>query len=85
MDPSSDLFQQLSTIPSSKIPITDNLDPGINYDAQFKVLLIGDSKVGKSSILLRLVEDKFEESHNCTIGVEFGNFMCKVGEEEKTV
>lgn len=41
-------------------------------------MIIGDSRTGKSSILSRLVEDKFEENHNCTIGVEFGNFLCKV-------
>jgi len=42
-----------------------------DYDHLFKLLMIGDSDVGKSSILLRFTEDKFDEEHPCTIGVDF--------------
>jgi len=41
------------------------------FDFLFKLLLIGDSNVGKSSILLRFTDDDFEEDHPCTIGVDF--------------
>eukprot|EP01102_Stenamoeba_stenopodia_P010227 TRINITY_DN3062_c0_g1_i1.p1 TRINITY_DN3062_c0_g1~~TRINITY_DN3062_c0_g1_i1.p1 ORF type:complete len:204 (+),score=45.76 TRINITY_DN3062_c0_g1_i1:451-1062(+) len=41
------------------------------YDHLFKLLIIGDSGVGKSSILLRFTEDDFEEDQPCTIGVDF--------------
>jgi len=41
------------------------------YDHLFKLLMIGDSDVGKSSILLRFTEDKYDEEHPCTIGVDF--------------
>lgn len=34
----------------------------------FKLLLIGDSGVGKSSILLRFMDNKFEVDHSATIG-----------------
>mmetsp|Transcript_2054 Transcript_2054/g.4765 ORF Transcript_2054/g.4765 Transcript_2054/m.4765 type:complete len:205 (+) Transcript_2054:252-866(+) len=40
-------------------------------DQTFKLLIIGDSGVGKSSILLRFTDDEFEEDHPCTIGVDF--------------
>lgn len=38
------------------------------YDHLFKLLLIGDSGVGKSSILLRFTEDDFDEDQSATIG-----------------
>lgn len=38
------------------------------YDQLFKILMIGDSGVGKSSILLRFTDDDFEEDQPCTIG-----------------
>eukprot|EP00005_Dracoamoeba_jomungandri_P010844 CAMPEP_0174274856 /NCGR_PEP_ID=MMETSP0439-20130205/59502_1 /TAXON_ID=0 /ORGANISM="Stereomyxa ramosa, Strain Chinc5" /LENGTH=206 /DNA_ID=CAMNT_0015366899 /DNA_START=37 /DNA_END=657 /DNA_ORIENTATION=+ len=42
-----------------------------DYDHLFKLLIIGDSGVGKSSILLRFTDDEFDEEHPCTIGVDF--------------
>lgn len=36
-----------------------------------KLLIIGDSGVGKSCILMRFVEDRFSEAFYNTIGVDF--------------
>eukprot|EP00742_Colponemidia_sp_Colp-10_P001459 GILJ01001569.1.p1 GENE.GILJ01001569.1~~GILJ01001569.1.p1 ORF type:complete len:206 (-),score=21.95 GILJ01001569.1:148-765(-) len=41
------------------------------YDHLFKLLLVGDTGVGKSSILLRFCDDKFDEHMQSTIGVDF--------------
>jgi len=41
-----------------------------SFDEQFKLLLIGDTGVGKSSILLRFTDDLFEDL-SPTIGVDF--------------
>lgn len=44
---------------------------GGQFDHIFKILLIGDAGVGKSSILLRFTDDAFEEHLASTIGVDF--------------
>jgi small GTP-binding protein len=38
----------------------------------FRVIIVGDSCVGKSCLLLKFTENSFKESHDVTLGVEFG-------------
>ncbi|EDW07550.1 ras-related protein Rab-35 [Drosophila mojavensis] len=42
-----------------------------HFDHMFKLLIIGDSGVGKSSLLIRFSDDTFSGSYITTIGVDF--------------
>jgi Ras-related protein Rab-2A len=42
------------------------------HEFLFKYIIIGDSGVGKSCLLLQFTDKRFETSHELTIGVEFG-------------
>ncbi|KAL1914664.1 uncharacterized protein VTP21DRAFT_8075 [Calcarisporiella thermophila] len=44
----------------------------LDYDYIFKYIIIGDSGVGKSCLLLQFTDKRFEPAHDLTIGVEFG-------------
>mmetsp|Transcript_6551 Transcript_6551/g.9524 ORF Transcript_6551/g.9524 Transcript_6551/m.9524 type:complete len:212 (-) Transcript_6551:46-681(-) len=48
------------------------------YNYLFKYIIIGDTGVGKSCLLLRFTEDTFLKAHELTIGVEFGTKLIKV-------
>ena len=44
-----------------------------NYEVMFKVVLIGDMKVGKTNIVSRYIKNEFNKDSISTIGVEFGS------------
>lgn len=39
-----------------------------SYDWLVKILIIGDSGVGKTNILLRICDDRFNQNHITTLG-----------------
>ena len=41
------------------------------YDHRIKLIIIGDSAVGKTCILLRFADDNFPTQHMPTIGIDF--------------
>ena len=43
-----------------------------SYDLLLKIILIGDSCVGKSNILLKYLKNEFDPNSRATVGVEFG-------------
>ena len=43
------------------------------YDMLFKIVIIGDSYVGKTNILNKYLKNEFNEATKATIGVEFGS------------
>ena len=48
-----------------------SLSKGKDYDYIFKIVLVGDTCVGKSCILVRFSDDVFVENYVTTIGVDF--------------
>ena len=47
----------------------------------FKIVIIGDSYTGKTSLACRLCTGKFHEKHETTIGVDFLNKIIKINDE----
>lgn len=51
----------------------------LSWDYIAKLVCIGDSGTGKSSLTIRLCEGRFSPAHDVTIGVEFGSRIVPVG------
>lgn len=51
-----------------------------NWDFLSKFVLVGDSSVGKSSLLVQLTEQRFLADPDPTVGVEFGSYIVTIRE-----
>ena len=67
------------------IPITDDEfniellpEDYAQYDISFKIIVIGDSSVGKSCLTTQAVRNNFEEFYTATIGFEFLAFNIRI-------
>ncbi len=61
----------MSSTNSNSTKLTHGKKKSKQFDYTFKIVMIGDSGVGKSCILLRFADDKFNENFYATIGVDF--------------
>jgi Ras-related protein Rab-28 len=55
----------------SKNSGSDEMDTEDFTKVQFKVILLGDGAVGKTSIAMRFAEDMFSQNYKQTVGVDF--------------
>ena len=54
-------------------------------ELKFKILILGDSGVGKTSMLLKYVDNFFPQTHIATIGVEFKTKIITKGKYKITL
>ena len=56
-----------------------------SYHYIFKFIIVGESSVGKSCLLLQFLDNRFKDAHDLTIGVDFGSktVPCKDGTNVK--
>lgn len=58
------------------------MNAGDTHDYLFKVLLVGDSGVGKSCLLMRFTSDRFDDVTTSTIGVDFRVKFMQLGDKQ---
>jgi len=47
-------------------------------DYLFKFIVVGDSSVGKSCLLMQFIEQRFKNYHELTLGIEFGQKILSI-------
>jgi len=58
---------------------------GLTWHYVLKFIITGDAGVGKSSLLIRLTDQRFLVNPDPTLGVEFGSKLIEIPEENKIV
>jgi Ras-related protein Rab-2A len=52
-----------------------------SYELMYKFIVIGDSGVGKSCLVLQFIDKRARKHHDITIGVEFGTKVVRLKEK----
>lgn len=53
----------------------------MKFDATFKLIMIGDSGVGKSCIINRIGSNTFTKDHDVTLGAEFTTIAAQLNKK----
>ena len=74
--------KKLASVPYEIISTTNKGAPSVSQDYLFKLIIIGNSGVGKSCLMHRVTTNEYSEDHEVTVGVEFGSLLLKMGEPD---
>merc|ERR1712241_600350 len=72
------LSKKLPVLTSALLVHHPHRAPTMSYAYLFKYIIIGDTGVGKSCLLLQFTDKRFQPVHDLTIGVEFGARMITI-------
>ena len=80
----SDAFSREESLKIEEVveyKIERNLKNEKNYDIRIKLIVLGDSNVGKSSVINRICLEKFDSNTIPTIGPELQNYAIKINDK----
>ena len=60
------------------VPAQGGGPASLQQDFLFKLIVIGDSGIGKSCLMHRMCHNEFTEDHEVTVGVEFGSLLVRM-------
>ncbi len=76
MQKADESVEALAKIPFEILPNKEG--PTKKQDYLFKMIIIGNSGVGKSCLMHRVTTNEFSEDHEVTVGVEFGSLLMRM-------
>lgn len=68
------------SITSDRVTVTVLSDVPSSQNIAFKVIIVGDSGVGKSCLTMKAIKNTFTEGHNATVGFDFFTFCTLINE-----
>ena len=70
---------------SSTLDADDKLTKSYIDLPHYKILIIGDTSIGKTSLIHRYISNKFSEDINSSIGLDYKEKMVQISSDNKVV
>ena len=74
-------FSKEDEIKSNKTRDYEILPDQEKFDLSFKIIVIGDSNVGKSSLANKAIKNKFNPGYSATLGFEYFSYFIKIDDK----
>jgi small GTP-binding protein len=58
--------------------VEETKEEGANHEINYKLIIIGETGVGKTCIMVRASKDEFKEEHSVTLGADFVNYNLSI-------
>ena len=81
-DNNSDTEEKEEEKRPSKLSKQDKMHLGKLLHFEYKALMLGDSRVGKSSVMIRMIKNEFDQYKFPTIGATFLSYGLPVGDDD---
>ena len=80
------LEAKIRELPGEILDIMDTTKERLTvmHDLLYKVIIVGDTAVGKTSLLWRMKTNEYNDDHETTIGVENAKFEMLLGDQNHT-
>ena len=80
------LEAKIRELPDEILDIMDTTKERLTvmHDLLYKVIIVGDTAVGKTSLLWRMKTNEYNDDHETTIGVENAKFEMLLGDQNHT-
>ena len=67
------------------IEVIRSLEPLTNFDNSFKIIVVGDTGVGKTCVIKRTEHNKFDDFHTVTLGGDFAKLYYMIKQKKVKV
>lgn len=69
----------------AKLAVVDKMKTPTDFNVPLKIMILGDSNVGKTSFIHRFADGKFSDKYITTVGIDFREKTIELPDENRKI